>query len=1362
MRLGMENGFENSPMAAIWQEFITETENGSSTASRAALLAKKPSLSREEIIDLRTSSEESSIRFGVEKSLYTTITTVIDELQSTIQRMVRLIPERATYFVVDPDRVVKQVLAGAESVGQLHAAWIAITRRLEVAPRFMDKYITEYQKFEFVYSPASTVQDIHEEIKQKNSLDDKLRVMHTLMPRHNERFSAQVVSKIGMGDAWDKVLTIPAWMNFQPLVMDAHESPSHSRTSYKSGDKFVLPPEPSDSRNLSKKVGFASSQSALNPYDTTPTAYKTSGNFFAPSDPISDTREQETSTPRPKLSKGKERETEISNPVPPNVFYGLGLPSGPFMPPETPSFLNYKNLHQPLGTAAKQSGATAMRSITLSAPGGNGSSDGNNSSQNGDYSDRGRSRPLPDPPTRRPPAGPRRPNSPPPPQAPSPPRGPSPGGNDSPPRFPSPIPSETPSHQTPREPPAPYGTFIPTIKAEIKMDQLPKWDGNHDSAVEYFWKIQQLAALGGYIPEALGYWLWTGLKEGSSIQMWFATLAPVDQVRMRSHYLEYLKGIKDNYLGRLWQTKMITVYEGQSFRQTGFEHETPIDWLTRRIMYSRMLAKGDNSGQREVYLIMQRAPVSWSSVIAFDSIMSTSQLYAKITEHEKALVQASHLEQSNLLTSDNLVYSLRRLGVRMDKDITNQPSRTSSSGLRPRQKFDTEKTVEETETINFASDDILMTEVYQTLKQRQRPPPKGGYPFPKNDHVSTKMGKLPPSPCKCCGSSNHWDKECPDYNVVEETRKRNGNLVQAADTEDESEQGYTSAYNILLSQRLSSNLTDSESNKNQDFEAAVSERLVEINLNERKSSVNRRRPEISEEDDVDEIKARDKQKSSKHLLEEIGAINDEEGMKGRSPEPNTSSNFSNIPDPPIIDIETSNLPKPPISAPLRLSRRRFPKPGTSAIGISVISMKGYLCSQKNTVIDLRLDSCADISLISEEYFNTLKDVPKVQQGLRMKLWQVTDKDCSLKGFVRIPVFCKTKLNRIIETEVEAYILPGMTVPILLGEDYQQNYEINVSRSVQEGTEIQYENGLHSIAAEPVDRTKDFNRVRESAHLQSVFLKSKIHRRNKNKRHRQKIRQQKESLIVRIAEDVRLKPGETRVVKVQGNFGQDREWLIERNILTNPNDSVIPVPNVLITASDPRVPLANPSTHPRYLRKGEIIGQLIAPEEYFDKPKSAEELDEMSRRALAIANIISSQMPTEVNMGEDKDKGPEVEDEIKEPEQYGPKTAAMPDMTDLPSSKLRELIDVGNLPEHLKERAWAMLEKRINAFGFDGRLGQHPAKVHIRTQEGQVPISVPIRNRTFPQPLERPSSHRVQERETSILHRLPQIKLCYYP
>jgi len=147
-----------------------------------------------------------------------------------------------------------------------------------------------------------------------------------------------------------------------------------------------------------------------------------------------------------------------------------------------------------------------------------------------------------------------------------------------------------------------------------------------------------------------------------------------------------------------------------------------------------------------------------------------------------------------------------------------------------------------------------------------------------------------------------------------------------------------------------------------------------------------------------------------------------------------------------------------------------------------------------------------------------------------------------------------------------------------------------------------------------------------------------------------------------------------------------------------------------------VPIANPSDHPRYIRKGEIIGSIKDPEEFFDSPENEEELEKWIASANAIETLIKAQ--SEATTKDDADP-------ILEEEEYGPKTAAMPDPTFYPSSGLEQLIDVGSLPDYLKDRAWKMLHQREKAFGFDGRLGHLDAKVHIQTVDGQVPISAPM-------------------------------------
>ncbi|KDQ52380.1 hypothetical protein JAAARDRAFT_102287, partial [Jaapia argillacea MUCL 33604] len=106
-------------------------------------------------------------------------------------------------------------------------------------------------------------------------------------------------------------------------------------------------------------------------------------------------------------------------------------------------------------------------------------------------------------------------------------------------------------------------------------------------------------------------------------------------------------------------------------------------------------------------------------------------------------------------------------------------------------------------------------------------------------------------------------------------------------------------------------------------------------------------------------------------------------------------------------------------------------------------------------VDLRLDSCTDVSLVLREFYDSMQFKPRLRQGLKMKLYQLTEKDTSLSGYVVLPVYVVMESGRTVELEVEAYVVPGMTVPILLGEDFHLNYELTVSRNVEEGTFVQF-------------------------------------------------------------------------------------------------------------------------------------------------------------------------------------------------------------------------------------------------------------------------------------------------------------------
>ncbi|RDB15449.1 hypothetical protein Hypma_004156 [Hypsizygus marmoreus] len=850
---------------------------------------------------------------------------------------------------------------------------------------------------------------------------------------------------------------------------------------------------------------------------------------------------------------------------------------------------------------------------------------------------------------------------------------------------------------------APYGTTIPTIKTEIKVDDLPSWDGSYDTVLQYFWDVQELAQMGGYIPEALGYWLWSKLKIGSDVRQWFSMLDATTKSQAKSHYLSYLQIIKDDYLGQNWQLNVNLEFTSQSFRQNGYERESPRGFIHRRTMYTRMLANADYGGPEEVHTIMLRAPLAWHSVLQVPTIRTTRELWAAVINNEKVLLHASRGASSNVITSDNLLPMLKKMGVNLD--IKKPPPWIQNRTVHSTEFEEASTDVTSQSAINNEVGGEMLKQVYQTFKKRQRDPPAGGYPFSKNDHVGTKMGRLPPSPCKVCGSKNHWDKECPDWDTFLATQKKSARWTVSENTDQQDlEDQYSSAYGTLRESRIQEHLTissqagladEKQEQSKSGFKTAVPDspdlvgsqmrgdmgrksgeiaegRPQALNLESElaspittRSSSTTRRVEIEEIEDEDDIRDKLREVAKTHLIEghededndyielvnssyqskthqketdwddegrlswktrQVDQANEEDTVEDTKENVNAFNTETRYTLPNRSEDDDFSWITPSPDAPvLRIPKKRNTLSGQSAVGVSVLSMKGWVGSILNKPTDLRIDSGADITLISEDYYKTLISPPPLQTGLKMKLWQLTDKNASLKGYVRIPIIIEDEEGQLIETEAEAYVVPGMTVPILLGEDYQLTYELGTSRHVNVGTLVHYGSTPHRIRATPVGKTADFKRLRQSAYLNAHFVKTKLHKRNKKRKQLKRKRDSQEAKLVRASQDYKLRPHECKTIEVMGNLGEDREWVIEKNLMANDGQSFFAVPNVLISAAKPWVPVSNTSNHPRWIRKGDIIGSLEDPKEFFDKPKDLPALQKLHEMTAVISNMVTATM-----------------------------------------------------------------------------------------------------------------------------------------
>lgn len=940
--------------------------------------------------------------------------------------------------------------------------------------------------------------------------------------------------------------------------------------------------------------------------------------------------------------------------------------------------------------------------------------------------------------------------------------------------------------------------LVARMKNELRPDDIPEWDGRKSTAICWFADIQEVAGNGGYVPWQLGQHLWLRLKEGTPIRTWYTTLTPAWKLWMKRHYLNFLSAIRTHYLGERWQQERSTEYALQRFRQEGHARESPLEFVQRRIMYTRMLLHMGVGTAAEVREVMANAPVSWKNILVLENVHSVMDLQVCVSDMESQLLEAARVQAQSVVTRENIAYVLRDAGY----DLQRRQDSRGPGRNRPRfqatahavahdEDYPGEPTgsTETTAVANDGTDDFpsaedlhlsdpVVAEAYNAATRRQRPPPKGGYPFTKRDDVKSAV-QAPPSPCKCCGSANHWDKECPWFNVWQTKFGRSKN-VNFTESEEDSryEVMYDNAFDTLNTIAARSLYLDPRLKK----EAFVSTRtLVERDLAEDVQGNNRVEREVratrvtiedvAEEEDL----IPPARKATRYIIEDpIYDTPDGDNLEEKSAEA----------------LATEQAPPPSQDSVKWLHPKRVAPSGRSAVGVSVVSIPGVLSEPEGPEFDLRLDSCADISLISEEVYRALAKPPPLRQGLRMRLWQLTDKNTNLAGFVKLPLYVRTESGELVGMHVEAYVVPNMSVPILLGEDFHLTYELTVQRSVEFGMSVHLGASGLTVKAQGVRRSGDFGRLRRSAVAVASFIKAKTHRRNKNARRRKRLALAAECRLVRAAADVRIPAHTCKKVPLDGPFEESGEWFVEKAVLGNNLDAALAIPNVLISSERPYIPVANVSSRPRTLCKGEVLANVLRPEDALYAPSTVEELQKCREVADRTAALLSAHReasgePTTAHSDEKTDpsrfqrafavdqngtthKGSSSKDKFaprpqrkvapcapsldrselppegwpaglyangsaavarpaaeEEDVSWGPKTAEVPIVEDFASKDLRRILDVGELPEHLKERVWQMLQNRVLAFGFDGRLGHLETKCRIRMKEGVEPIAVPM-------------------------------------
>ncbi|KAJ7156472.1 hypothetical protein C8R43DRAFT_1125673 [Mycena crocata] len=846
-------------MYALQLEYMQEARDETSIFNRVTMISSKNSLLPADLIDQGINSEDLSLpRLSLEAGLSYRVMRTIAEAQEVVSRASDLVPGRESGFIIDPHGALKSILTGATSLDEITIAWKSLSRRMELAQQYLEKYESQYQMVNtelMPTSPASTAPELYENSPTTKSAMTQLTYLYDHVPHHHSQLpkgydpdtgklprylpasnglqrvfpsrwpeinppivtytpNGERVERSYSSRAWEKAPDVPERIPIHapssrqpqvptPMPFIAEEDPNSSvsrskkdtegetvSTQYWSGTQLLshnarnnnVPMKPAAEMLVGRSPHRKDFVNAGAPWipntveGMVSTRYSTAESV---SQGMNAWRRQETERyPRlmPRTDAGKNRGSISQGPV----FPGSNR-EGDY-PREVPPHLTSRIITPPIMTKGF----------------------GHPSSQEGRSPTRPNSRPA----SRNEEANQQR-------------RQTAAGGRN---------PEEVTTTTTVTDPVHGNLRVIElqvTLETDSRMARpirVKEGDRHHDHQVlteavtvaTRMEEVEETLGCGSLMSrqeppmarcgangsfegmDARSFGLLVGLLSEAALLstdvVLYVVVSPPGGDVLTLHSLpgciRFTRMLASvgifEHLPRSWISDILLIISNvpepcpKAYRVPSSASEPrTLDDAPQTCFNLLSLfpstASVDNGGRLEVFTVMRRAPIVWSTILVIENIQNSEELYDKVYDHDEELIVAAQKNSGDTLTVHNLASTLRRMGFsqtqgapRASRQANVVSTSEGAEALSSLEEIFTEGVVSSWDPLEGSE---TVKQAYNTIKRRQRPPPKDGYPFEKNDHVTTKIGKAPPSPCKVSGSANHWDRECPDWHVYIKKQK---------------------------------------------------------------------------------------------------------------------------------------------------------------------------------------------------------------------------------------------------------------------------------------------------------------------------------------------------------------------------------------------------------------------------------------------------------------------------------------------------------------------------------------------------------------------------------------------------------------
>ncbi|PPQ83356.1 hypothetical protein CVT26_015166, partial [Gymnopilus dilepis] len=737
------------------------------------------------------------------------------------------------------------------------------------------------------------------------------------------------------------------------------------------------------------------------------------------------------------------------------------------------------------------------------------------------------------------------------------------------------------------------------MNPKINISNLPTWNGDKVKVIDYLSDMAGFARLPGRRIQR-GIAAFAPLKWSGTAKAWWDALPEADKRYYSERWDNMLLAIRLQFLDDNWVRDRSREFEEMRFRQSDHATESPLEFIQRRVRYHQILFPEDPDGLTAVARVLRTQPTEWNGSLNQVTCTNLSELQRRASSEWETLLSLHKVSES--LRNQSTAKPYRRPFMR---------KRSANRVEAQDEDLGTEDS-EEDKTSGDESHHMKEAHVAGPSRFRKTPyTPKAGkfphggtingYQFVRDDSVVSDP--KPNGECFLCTSKNHFFRDCPHFSKFQLFRSAHvitldDNVLSQADREyvDSFSQSKSSSsyihepdYSEEDSSASTSELSETTCSEDSQSEKEVfiidahssgafsvhAQRHIAPNRNQRRRVHFEKKGKAVE--DHSEPKLTRRIKRQRRLRgQEPTSSNSNQAEAELTAEARNRDDTSEV----TGSFDCSQPGEPRI---IVVRKGRALPDGFASLGAKALHIKAQIASLNQEPIKVRLDTGADITLMSEDFYHSIDGLPRIKEGVRMKLYHLTG-GARVLGYIKTPIYARTSEGEILEFEMEAYVVRGMRVPLLIGEDFQTCYELGLERSTTGHAKVLV--GKSPVRVIPAATTSavDLGFQIRQAFLSQSWVRTKLPRRIRAKRRTDSSSSEEPVLAAR---DVVIKAGTVCNVPVSAAFGNQNLWIVEKVVIGTETSDIMAAPTTFVNAANPYVPIANPGTRPLSILAGEI-------------------------------------------------------------------------------------------------------------------------------------------------------------------------------